>query len=170
MKHNTIEETLEYRKASMALSTPQYQEDYLMQPDTPLYHQSPSKESPLPQRRASSIHPVTPFSPLYSEPQYFEHQELPTPIIPEALELQELVTSIDENSVKMLKYVNSKLKNQMHVEFEDITNNMNRNQAAKSFYQILVLASTGYLSVVQTSAYDNITIREGDLQSSTLLF
>lgn len=114
--------------------------------------------SPLPQRRASSIHSI-PESPLYAEPQYFD--------VPSTTTLEyipsDLITSINENSVKMLKHVRSKLKNNISIQFSEVTENMNRNQVAKSFFELLVLGSTGYLDCLQTNPYGEITIRAGDL-------
>ena len=49
-----------------------------------------------------------------------------------------------------------------NVDFNTLTGSMNRRNASKSFYQVLVLASTGYVQVLQTHSYGPITLREGD--------
>ena len=154
------------RKASIASSRIHTPLGYSEDPEVERYQSTPMGgdntplfgTSPLPHRRASSIRSI-PESPSYVEPQYFD---APSTIMPEYVPT-ELVTSINENSVKMLKHVRSKLQDNISIQFSDVTKNMNRSQCAKSFFELLVLSSTGYLDCLQTSPYGEITIRAGDL-------
>ena len=112
MRNAATEESIEYRKASVAtpfLSTPF---NYVEDPNQTFYESTPLRpesfspliphSSPLPQRRASSIRSSSQYSPMYAEPQYFE-QSMEVPGIPAPPPVNELAASINEDSVKMLK-------------------------------------------------------------------